>query len=205
MNIKSHQIIDELELVLGKFAEEITEEDLNTITELTIRNFDLDGSVLDFYLEDLHLFNNLTKLTFRDMIIDIDTLNFVYNSNINELNLLNCELICTIDKPFERIETLRVEYTDNFNEEYLLNFPNVKDLTFKGSSITREIPNNVKKLNIVNTTINDIGLIERANLDELYISKIEYDKNTEFYKKMLNVFVFDDNNIYLINDGDENE
>ncbi len=205
MNLKTKQIIDELELVLGKFNGEITEEDLSTITELTIRNFDIDGTILEFYLEDLQFFANLRKLTFVDMIIDIDTVNYIFNSNINDLTFRNCELLCVIDKPFERIETLRVERTDNFKEEFLAYFPNVKDLTFKGYTVTKDIPANVKKLNIANSTISDIGIIERANLDELYISKDEYEKNTEFYKKMLNVFVYDNNNVYLVNDGDENE
>ena len=204
MNIKSKQIIDELELVLGKFANEITNEDLNNITELKIRNFDVDGSVMEFYLEDLSLFNNLNKISFTDMIIEIDTLNYIYNSNITELNLHNCELMCTIDKPFEKIETLRVDYTDNFKEDYLRFFPNVKELVFKGYELTKELPSNIKVLNIVDTKVNDVSLIEKANLDRLYISKEEYNKD-DYYKNKLNIFVYDDNNIYLVNNGDQNE
>ncbi len=62
MIIKSKQIIDELELSLGKFIEDITNEDLNTIQELTINGFDIDNKKLEFYLEDLLSFNNLKRI-----------------------------------------------------------------------------------------------------------------------------------------------
>ena len=62
MNIKTKQIIDELELILGKFISDVTTDDLNTVTELNIRNFDVDGSVLDFNVDDLNLFPYLNIL-----------------------------------------------------------------------------------------------------------------------------------------------
>ena len=205
MNIKTKQIIDELELILGKFISDVTTDDLNTVTELNIRNFDVDGSVLDFNVDDLNLFPYLNKLSFTDMIIGNNILNYIFNSNITELRFNRCELFCNIDKPFEKIESLTIEYTDNFDEDSLLYFPNLKSLTFNGYKITKELPHNIKVLNILDTEVSDLNIIKNANLDQLYISKKEYNNNIDFYKNNLNVFVYDDNNIYLVNDGDHNE
>ena len=205
MNIKSKQIVDEVELVIGKLLKDISIEDLKSITELIINNFDVDGSVNKFYLEDLDLFTNLKKLSFNDMIIDTDTLMYINNHNIEELNLFNCELLCDTNITFNNITTLRVEYTDNFKEEYLMLFPNLKELSFKGYKITKDLPKTITKLNLVNTTIEDLKVIDNMNLSDLYISKDEYEKNIDYYKKLLYVHVYDDNNIYLINSGDENE
>lgn len=204
MNIKTKQIIDELELILGKFISDVTIDDLNSIKSLNIRNFDVDGSVLDFNVDDLNLFPYLNKLSFTDMIISNNILNYILNSNITELSFLRCEL-SNIDKSFEKIESLTIEHTDNFDEDSLLYFPNLKNLTFKGYKITKELPHNIKVLNILDTEVSDLNIIKNANLDQLYISKKEYNNNIDFYKNNLNVFVYDDNNIYLVNDGDHNE
>ena len=88
--IKTKQINEQLELYLGKFSNEITIDDLNDIEDLTINNFDINKNRQDFYIEDLLLFKNLKSLTFNNMIIDIDIINYISNSNIEELNLYNC-------------------------------------------------------------------------------------------------------------------
>ena len=139
------------------------------------------------------------------MIIGNNILNYIFNSNITELRFNRCELFCNIDKPFEKIESLTIEYTDNFDEDSLLYFPNLKSLTFNGYKITKELPHNIKVLNILDTEVSDLSIIKNANLDQLFISKKEYNNNIDFYKNNLNVFVYDDNNIYLVNDGDHNE
>ena len=205
MNLRTKQIIDQVELFSGKFISNITIDDLNNISELNIKNFDLDGNVLDFYLEDLEYFNNLKKLSFNDMIIDIDTLNFINKKGIEDLELFNCEIMSAINNKFDKVKTLVVEYSETFKEDYLLYFPNVTKLTFKGYKVTKELSNKIKELDLTNSSVEDLSIIEKMDLNELYISKDEYERNKDFYKKLLYVNVYENNNIYLVNSGDKNE
>ena len=206
MNIKSKQIIDEIELFTGKFIEDITSNDLNNIQELTINGFDVAKNHLEFHLEDLLLFNNLKKITFNNFILDIDTMNYIYNSKIEELNMYNCELLCKITNNYENINVLRVEYTTNFIEDYLSYFPNVKELAFKGYELSKDLSKKISKLDLMNTKVSNNNIIEKSNVNDLYISKDEYDNHKDFYEKLIiRVNVYDENNCYLIGKGDKNE
>ena len=206
MIIKSKQIIDELELSLGKFIEDITNEDLNTIQELTINGFDIDNKKLEFYLEDLLPFNNLKRISFNNIIVDVDTMNYIFNSNIEELNLYNCELLCDLNNDFKKIKILRVEYTSHFEEEYLKYFPNVKKLSYKGYTLKNVLPDNIKVVDLMNTKIEKTSIIDKSKINEIFISKEEYDKNKKFYDDLIiKVNVYDENNCYLLGSGDKNE
>ena len=117
--IKSKQILDEVELKLGKLKKDITEEDLDKIEELNIHRFDLSGSKEDFYLEDLKLFNSLESITFDHMSLNENILGYLSRSNINKLAFRNCELLCEIEHMFNNINNLSIEFVDNFKDEYL--------------------------------------------------------------------------------------
>ncbi len=204
--IKSKQIIDEVELLLGKFIDDINSDDLNSINELTINGFDVSKNVLEFHLEDLLLFNNLKSITFNNFILDVDTMNYIFNSKIEELNMYNCELLCEITNNYENIKTLRVEYTSNFEEEYLSYFPNVKELSYKGYKLTKPLSKNINKLDLLNSSVEDTNIIEESNVNDLSISIKEYEDKKDFYDKLIiKISVYDKNNCYLIGKGDKNE
>ena len=206
MNIKSKQIIDQIELYLNKFIKDINISDLDNISELTINGLDIKKNHMDFYLEDLILFKNLKKITFNRFILDVDTMNYIYNSKIEELDLYNCELFCEITNKFENIRILRVEYTSNFYEKYLLCFPNVKELSFKGYILKEPLSKNITKIDLSNTTVENTNIIEESNVNDLYISKKEYENHKRFYDGLIiRVNVFDENNCYLIGQGDKYE
>ena len=206
MIIKSKQIVDQIELLLGKFIDDITKNDLDNISELTINGFDVAKKHLDFNIEDLLLFNNLKKITFNNFILDVDTMNYIFNSKIEELNIYNCELLCEITSVYENIKVLRVEYTSNFDEKYLSFFPNIKELAYKGYTLKHSISNNIEKLDLMNTKIDDTKIIEKANVNTLYLSKDEYENHKDFYDKLIiTIKVYDDNNCYFIGKGDDNE
>ena len=205
MEIKSKQIIEQVELYLSKFIEEISVEDLDNINELTINEFDISDNKEEFYLEDLQLFKNLKTITFNNKIITKDILDYLNNSQIEELNLYNCELLCEPNNTFENIKVLRIEYVDNFKEEYLKCFPNIKELSFKGYEINNKLPNNVNKLDIMNSSINDLKIIDNSNINEIFLSKNEYEKNKDYYSNLIiKVNVYDENNCYLMDSGDKN-
>ncbi len=204
--IKTKQIIEQLELYLGKLIEEISIEDLNDIDELTINNFDITKNKQEFYIEDLLLFKNLKSITFNNMIIDIDIINYIGNSNIEELNLYNCELLVELTSNFDKITNLKIEYVDKFKEEYLNYFPNIEYLSYKGYELKNKLPKKIKVLDIMNSTIKNDEIFFGTNINEIFISKKEYDTNKDFYSKLIiKVNVYDENNCYLLNSGDKHE
>ena len=206
MNIKTGQIIEQIELVIKKSIEELTEEDINSVEELTINEFNIVGEKEDFFIDDLLLFRNLKSITFNNKIIDTNIMQYVLNSGIEELDLYNCELIYEFEFNFENINKLGIEYVDNFKEEDLVYFPNVTDLVFRGYDINKELSKNINKLDILNSTIEDIGIIENSSIIDLYISNEEYERHKEFYSNaIIKVNVYDDNNCYLLNSGDDYE
>ncbi len=206
MNIKTKQIIDYVELITSKFIENVNEEDLKKVEELTIDEFDIVGEKTNFYIEDLELFPNLKSLSFNRMIINEEILNYVKNSNINELNLYNCELVIALNSKFDNITTLRIEYVDNFEEDYLQCFPNVKNLTFKGYTISKQLPKDVNRLDMMNSKLEDTNIISKSKINDLYVSKDEYENHKDFYSRLIiNVNVYDENNCYLVNKGDKDE
>ena len=206
MNIKTRQIIDQIELYTSKYIDEITIDDLNNINELIINEFNINDEKEDFYIEDLDYFNNLKIITFNNKIINEEILNYIFKSNIEELNLYNCELVVVINNIFEKIKKLRIEYVDNFKEEYLNLFPNINELSYKGYIINNRLPKNINKLDIMNTTINNINILDNTNINEIFISKEEYENHKDYYSKLIiKVNIYDENNCYLLNSGDKNE
>ena len=203
MLINTKQIIDEVELLTNKYMDELTEEDLNSITELNINEFNIVGEKEDFFIEDLALFKNLRKITFNKKIINKEIMDYILNSNIEELNLYNCEIIYEFNSNFDNINTLRIEYVDNFKEEYLNYFPNVSVLAFKGYILKNTLSERIKRLDIANSTIDNIDIIKNSSVTDLYISLNEYRNHKDFYlSTKININVYDSNNCYIL-EGDD--
>ena len=203
--IKSKQILDEVELKLGKLKKDITEEDLDKIEELNIHRFDLSGSKEDFYLEDLKLFNSLESITFDHMSLDENILGYLSRSNINKLAFRNCELLCEIEHMFNNINNLSIEFVDNFKDEYLDRFPYLDFLSYRGYDINY-LPGNIRVLDISESNVMNNNVFLNTNFSEIYVSKDEYEKNKKLYTDTsFKVNVYDSNKCYLDNEGDYNE
>lgn len=201
--IKSKQIIDEVELKLGKLIDNISEEDLNLIDSLNIHCFSINEKKEEFFVEDLLLFHNLKSLSFDHMSITDKIMKYVLNSNINRLDLFNCELLCGFNSSFDNINYLSIEYVDNFRDEYLDFFPSLNFLSYKGYQINY-LPKNIRVLDINNSNVVNNNVFKESNVSEIYVSKEEYEKSSNLYQNF-KTYVYDDNKCYLVGMGDKNE
>jgi len=148
--IKSATLLEIIKIILNK--EEILENDLNEIKDLTLNRLKLNGLPNDIDLSELKFFSNLKTLTLINFEIDRKCL-----ENINKNQYL------------ESIQFSKCNFKDilpiNSSVKYLI-IDNCKNIKYN-------IINNNKIVKIIDTTINLSEATQLRNTEELYLQKCQ--------------------------------
>ena len=230
ITIKNENIANNVMFVLDKLDNKFTEEELNTITEITIDYEDVleNNSIL----KELLLFRNLNTLNLRNAFIYNDDYNYLLNlEKLNNLyldrckfenadliaslklksfSLINCEinnyLFVNLLTELEELTIINGEVDiDNINKLTKLNYLQLSYSNILGNELVIKL-DNLKELYVDNTNIRNLTFTNNLlNLNRLSIDEFQYKYNNEFIKQLRNrnISIYNENMVEFLGDDYE--
>ena len=230
ITIKNENIANYVMFVLDKLDNEFTEEELNTITEITIDYEDIleNNSIL----KELLLFRNLNTLNLRNAFIYNDDYNYLLNLEklnnlyldrckfenadliaslkLKSLSLINCEinnyLFVNLLTKLEELTIINGEVDiDNINKLTKLNYLQLSYSNILGNELVIKL-DNLKELYVDNTNIRNLTFTNNLlNLNRLSIDEFQYKYNNQFIKQLRNrnISIYNENMVEFLGDNYE--
>ena len=230
ITIKNENIANYVMFILDKLDNEFTEEELNTITEITIDYEEIleNNSIL----KELLLFRNLNTLNLRNAFIYNDDYNYLLNLEklnnlyldrckfenadliaslkLKSLSLINCEinnyLFVNLLTELEELTIINGEVDiDNINKLTKLNYLQLSYSNILGNEIVIKL-DNLKELYVDNTNIRNLTFTnDLLNLNRLSIDEFQYKYNNEFIKQLRNrnISIYNENMVEFLGDNYE--
>lgn len=230
ITIKNENIANYVMFILDKLDNEFTEEELNTITEITIDYEDIleNNSIL----KELLLFRNLNTLNLRNAFIYNDDYNYLLNLEklnnlyldrckfenadliaslkLKSLSLINCEinnyLFVNLLTELEELTIINGEINiDNINKLSKLNYLQLSYSNILGNELVIKL-DNLKELYVDNTNIRNLTFTnDLLNLNRLSIDEFQYKYNIEFIKQLRNrnISIYNENMVEFLGDDYE--
>ena len=230
ITIKNENIANYVMFILDKLDNEFTEEELNTITEITIDYEDIleNNSIL----KELLLFRNLNTLNLRNAYIYNDDYNYLLNLEklnnlyldrckfenadliaslkLKSLSLINCEinnyLFVNLLTELEELTIINGEVDiDNINKLTKLNYLQLSYSNILGNELVIKL-DNLKELYVDNTNIRNLTFTNNLlNLNRLSIDEFQYKYNNEFIKQLRNrnISIYNENMVEFLGDDYE--
>lgn len=230
ITIKNENIANYVMFVLDKLDNKFTEEELNTITEITIDYEDVleNNSIL----KELLLFRNLNTLNLRNAFIYNDDYNYLLNLEklnnlyldrckfenadliaslkLKSLSLINCEinnyLFVNLLTELEELTIINGEVDiDNINKLTKLNYLQLSYSNILGNELVIKL-DNLKELYVDNTNIRNLTFTNNLlNLNRLSIDEFQYKYNNEFIKQLRNrnISIYNENMVEFLGDDYE--
>ena len=230
ITIKNENIANYVMFVLDKLDNEFTEEELNTITEITIDYEDIleNNSIL----KELLLFRNLNTFNLRNAFIYNDDYNYLLNLEklnnlyldrckfenadliaslkLKSLSLINCEinnyLFVNLLTELEELTIINGEVDiDNINKLTKLNYLQLSYSNILGNELVIKL-DNLKELYVDNTNIRNLAFTNNLlNLNRLSIDEFQYKYNNEFIKQLRNrnISIYNENMVEFLGDDYE--
>lgn len=230
ITIKNENIANYVMFVLDKLENEFTEEELNTITEITIDYEDIleNNSIL----KELLLFRNLNTLNLRNAFIYNDDYNYLLNLEklndlyldrckfenadliaslkLKSLSLINCEinnyLFVNLLIELEELTIINGEVDiDNINKLTKLNYLQLSYSNILGNELVIKL-DNLKELYVDNTNIRNLTFTnDLLNLNRLSIDEFQYKYNIELIKQLRNrnISIYNENMVEFLGDDYE--
>ena len=230
ITIKNENIANYVMFVLDKLDNEFTEEELNTITEITIDYEDIleNNSIL----KELLLFRNLNTLNLRNAFIYNDDYNYLLNLEklnnlyldrckfenadliaslkLKSLSLINCEinnyLFVNLLTELEELTIINGEVDiDNINKLTKLNYLQLSYSNILGNELVIKL-DNLKELYVDNTNIRNLTFTnDLLNLNRLSIDEFQYKYNNQFIKQLRNrnISIYNENIVEFLGDDYE--
>ena len=230
ITIKNENIANYVMFVLDKLDNEFTEEELNTITEITIDYEDVleNNSIL----KELLLFRNLNTLNLRNAFIYNDDYNYLLNLEklnnlyldrckfenadliaslkLKSLSLINCEinnyLFVNLLTELEELTIINGEVDiDNINKLTKLNYLQLSYSNILGNELVIKL-DNLKELYVDNTNIRNLTFTnDLLNLNRLSIDEFQYKYNNQFIKQLRNrnISIYNENMVEFLGDNYE--
>ena len=230
ITIKNENIANYVMFVLDKLDNEFTEEELNTITEITIDYEEIleNNSIL----KELLLFRNLNTLNLRNAFIYNDDYNYLLNLEklnnlyldrckfenadliaslkLKSLSLINCEinnyLFVNLLTELEELTIINGEVDiDNINKLTKLNYLQLSYSNILGNEIVIKL-DNLKELYVDNTNIRNLTFTnDLLNLNRLSIDEFQYKYNNQFIKQLRNrnISIYNENMVEFLGDDYE--
>ena len=230
ITIKNENIANYVMFVLDKLDNEFTEEELNTITEITIDYEEIleNNSIL----KELLLFRNLNTLNLRNAFIYNDDYNYLLNLEklnnlyldrckfenadliaslkLKSLSLINCEinnyLFVNLLTELEELTIINGEVDiDNINKLTKLNYLQLSYSNILGNELVIKL-DNLKELYVDNTNIRNLTFTNNLiNLNRLSIDEFQYKYNNEFIKQLRNrnISIYNENMVEFLGDDYE--
>lgn len=230
ITIKNENIANYVMFVLDKLDNKFTEEELNTITEITIDYEEIleNNSIL----KELLLFRNLNTLNLRNAFIYNDDYNYLLNLEklnnlyldrckfenadliaslkLKSLSLINCEinnyLFVNLLTELEELTIINGEVDiDNINKLTKLNYLQLSYSNILGNELVIKL-DNLKELYVDNTNIRNLTFTNNLlNLNRLSIDEFQYKYNNEFIKQLRNrnISIYNENMVEFLGDNYE--
>lgn len=230
ITIKNENIANYVMFILDKLDNEFTEEELNTITEITIDYEEIleNNSIL----KELLLFRNLNTLNLRNAFIYNDDYNYLLNLEklnnlyldrckfenadliaslkLKSLSLINCEinnyLFVNLLTELEELTIINGEVDiDNINKLTKLNYLQLSYSNILGNELVIKL-DNLKELYVDNTNIRNLTFTNNLlNLNRLSIDEFQYKYNNEFIKQLRNrnISIYNENMVEFLGDDYE--
>ena len=230
ITIKNENIANYVMFVLDKLDNKFTEEELNTITEITIDYEEIleNNSIL----KELLLFRNLNTLNLRNAFIYNDDYNYLLNLEklnnlyldrckfenadliaslkLKSLSLINCEinnyLFVNLLTELEELTIINGEVDiDNINKLTKLNYLQLSYSNILGNELVIKL-DNLKELYVDNTNIRNLTFTNNLlNLNRLSIDEFQYKYNNEFIKQLRNrnISIYNENMVEFLGDDYE--
>ena len=230
ITIKNENIANYVMFILDKLDNEFTEEELNTITEITIDYEEIleNNSIL----KELLLFRNLNTLNLRNAYIYNDDYNYLLNLDklnnlyldrckfenadliaslkLKSLSLINCEinnyLFVNLLTELEELTIINGEVDiDNINKLTKLNYLQLSYSNILGNELIIKL-DNLKELYVDNTNIRNLTFTNNLlNLNRLSIDEFQYKYNNEFIKQLRNrnISIYNENMVEFLGDDYE--
>ena len=230
ITIKNENIANYVMFVLDKLDNKFTEEELNTITEITIDYEEIleNNSIL----KELLLFRNLNTLNLRNAFIYNDDYNYLLNLEklnnlyldrckfenadliaslkLKSLSLINCEinnyLFVNLLTELEELTIINGEVDiDNINKLTKLNYLQLSYSNILGNELIIKL-DNLKELYVDNTNIRNLTFTNNLlNLNRLSIDEFQYKYNNEFIKQLRNrnISIYNENMVEFLGDNYE--
>lgn len=187
--IKSKDLLNIIQETLGK--EEFSQQDLETIEDLSVKRYKLNGKITDIDLEELKIVKNLRTLSLSNFAINSNHLEYINeNNNLWAIQFSSCFFEDVIPLS-ENIKYLILDNCKNLNFDLINNnetikiigikidlkhikkFTNIKTLYLQDCEIDNieEIKNykQLKYLNLDGSKINNLNFIMKLS-DEIQIS-----------------------------------
>ena len=230
ITIKNENIANYVMFILDKLDNEFTEEELNTITEITIDYEEIleNNSIL----KELLLFRNLNTLNLRNAYIYNDDYNYLLNLDklnnlyldrckfenadliaslkLKSLSLINCEinnyLFVNLLTELEELTIINGEVDiDNINKLTKLNYLQLSYSNILGNELVIKL-DNLKELYVDNTNIRNLTFTNNLlNLNRLSIDEFQYKYNNQFIKQLRNrnISIYNENMVEFLGDNYE--
>ena len=230
ITIKNENIANYVMFILDKLDNEFTEEELNTITEITIDYEEIleNNSIL----KELLLFRNLNTLNLRNAYIYNDDYNYLLNLDklnnlyldrckfenadliaslkLKSLSLINCEinnyLFVNLLTELEELTIINGEVDiDNINKLTKLNYLQLSYSNILGNELVIKL-DNLKELYVDNTNIRNLTFTnDLLNLNRLSIDEFQYKYNNQFIKQLRNrnISIYNENMVEFLGDNYE--
>lgn len=230
ITIKNENIANYVMFILDKLDNKFTEEELNTITEITIDYEEIleNNSIL----KELLLFRNLNTLNLRNAFIYNDDYNYLLNLEklnnlyldrckfenadliaslkLKSLSLINCEinnyLFVNLLTELEELTIINGEVDiDNINKLTKLNYLQLSYSNILGNELVIKL-DNLKELYVDNTNIRNLTFTnDLLNLNRLSIDEFQYKYNNEFIKQLRNrnISIYNENMVEFLGDNYE--
>ena len=230
ITIKNENIANYVMFILDKLDNKFTEEELNTITEITIDYEEIleNNSIL----KELLLFRNLNTLNLRNAFIYNDDYNYLLNLEklnnlyldrckfenadliaslkLKSLSLINCEinnyLFVNLLTELEELTIINGEVDiDNINKLTKLNYLQLSYSNILGNELVIKL-DNLKELYVDNTNIRNLTFTnDLLNLNRLSIDEFQYKYNNQFIKQLRNrnISIYNENMVEFLGDDYE--
>ena len=163
--IKSIDLINKIKEILDK--EEILEQDLDNIENLTLNKYKFNGKENDINLNELELFKNLKTLTLINFSINKDIIKIINEHNfLWAIQFSSCNLseVMPIN---QRVSKLIFDYCQNFKPELINNNEIIKIIGSKIDLKELNKLNNTKELYLQDCKIKNLEEILKYNKLEL--------------------------------------
>lgn len=191
MDIKTVSILNKLEMI--DEIENITEENLKEIESIEIsgRDYNNDSQLVEF--NDLKLFSNLKNLIISFCTIDDEAIDIISSFELNNLSFISCEFYDTTTS-ITNLNTNNIYISNCYNLDIsLLENTEFNEINISTESINKEMNFISNKLNLEHSSIEDVNLLKNLNINELIISKTEYEQNPSLYDSFnYNVTIMND-------------
>lgn len=190
MYIVTKSIKDDLEIQLNKPIEDISQEELMKINNITINRIDFAGKINEVEYNEILYFDNLGELNIFNCMINKTLMeNMLRLKSLKTLKIYNSDFVDFINDIFSslNLEELTIRNCLGLKNVTL---KNLKYLDLKNIDINFEI-RDVETLNIANTDVN-VTALNLVNVKRIIISEQNYSKIRTFENIKSDIVVIND-------------